>query len=74
MKIKHLQKMNKIVKIAKIIWNHARNYFKKELVIVDEVIETIEEVNNEIKRKEVNKTVEKKRPYKRSDKTIAKKL
>lgn len=42
--------MNKITKIAQIIWNHARKYFKKELIIIDEVIETVEEVTNEVKK------------------------
>ena len=40
--------MNKIKKIAKIIWNHARKYFKKEIPIVDEAIETVNEVTKEI--------------------------
>ena len=41
--------MNKITKIAQIIWNHARKYFKKEIPIVDEVIETVNEITNEVK-------------------------
>ena len=40
--------MKKILKIAKIVWKHARKYFKKELVIVDEVIETANEITNEV--------------------------
>lgn len=65
--------VKKILTILKIVWRHAKKYFKKELPLVDEIVEAAEEVTNEINKEERReKVVKKLKNYRDINKNILK--